>query len=174
LSNSQVTFLSLPRLQSNSGLPKFDHPIICRSRIYPTSAGGQPRALRAAGGGVCEITPPGSLRSPPSPFRGGIRKRASVSARILCGAGYAVVPPSPLRASADKPLPPGIKPRVWRADRRSHPSCARTVAGARRLSARHGRLFCPRDRNFRARTGGIPLPDPGRFRRPSSAPRPAS
>ena len=50
------------------------------------------------------------------------------------------------------------------ARRPAQPSlCARTVSDARRLSARHWRLFCPRDRSFRARTGGLRPPRSGRL-----------
>src|ERR1035437_1057225 len=65
---------------------------------------------------------------------------------------------------------------------RAAPSFFSEGAGASRRSTRTSLRspglfagdFCPRGRNFRARTGPCWAPDPAGFRPPSSAPRPAS
>ena len=99
------------------------------------------------------------------------RAKASVIARILCGAGYAVVFP----ALAGTSFSPG--PNAEGVERRAAlpsfvlPRPLLENAGASRRST--AAISVPRGRSFRTRTGPSWVPDPGSFRRPSSAPRPA-
>ena len=122
---------------------------------YPSPAcgGGWPRAARAAGGGFLQADPtPARLRSRfggrPSPFRGGIRKRASIIARILCGAGDAVV----LARRSGPFFRPQQTPRGWSAGWRYLLSSCRALFWRTRapLGAPWRRLFGagPRFRQF--------------------------
>ena len=96
---------------------------IAESNIPPPLAGEGGRRSRP-GGGKSQVTPPGSLRSPPSPFRGGIgpiRRRLSWRSPIptaspgiaepaahFCwstAAGRISIPPPRLRASLSSPWP---------------------------------------------------------------------
>ena len=92
-----------------------------------------------------------------------IFKQPSFAARIFCGAGYAVFPfPLPAERRGDG-APSGAP--VFRL-------AAPLVRGTRAPLGAPSRLFCPRGRSFRTRTGPS-RPDPVGFRPPSSAPRPA-
>ena len=72
--------------------------------------------------------------------------------------------PPPSRGQAFSPPRPGGRgestpdkmPRGWSAKRRtSLPSCRAPLSGARAPLGAPSRLFCPRDRNFRVRTGEV-------------------
>ena len=97
----------------------------------------------------------------------GIDRRTCASARILCGAGCAVFPFRPPRQT----------PRGWSAARRIHSTHAlrrarpwrRTRAPRRSIAA----ISVPGTTLPRAEGPVFPGPDPGSFRRPSSASRPA-
>src|ERR1035437_4082786 len=90
-----------------------------------------------------------------------------------CGAGYAVVPS---RLAPGTFLAPALCEGTER--RAAHPYQSTPCGAGTRgdgcapLGA-PSRLFCPRGRSFRTRTGAEPGPDPAGFRPPSSAPRPA-
>ena len=64
--------------------------------------GGREHCERRVGALASQPHPDRAMRDRPSPFRGGI-KRASFAARILCGAGCAVVSPGLRRAPSQSP-----------------------------------------------------------------------
>ena len=105
-------------------------------------------------------------RHAPSPvFQKGARARPC----YLSGAGYAVFPFFPsamprgwsaldLGSTRDRAclMRKSGKPDLrWRT---SLPSCRAPLSGARAPLGAPSRLFCPRGRNFRARTGGLRPP----------------
>ncbi len=125
--------------------PPFFFPSPCKGE------GGRLSEAKSVGGGFvrtifakCHPTPARCARRP-SPFRGGI-KCASVIARIVGGAGYAVV----------CSLAPRLMPRGWSAERRTSPksaasSCENAGAFRRSIAA-----FLSPGPCFRMRTGGLP------------------
>jgi hypothetical protein len=103
--------------------------------IPPPLAGEAGREhLRAAGEGVCILTPPASLRWPPFPFRGEIKKKPTLRRSY---SWRRRVRRSPL-------LSPRIKLRGWSTERRYHSFCAASSFGERgRLSALHRGFSVP-------------------------------
>jgi hypothetical protein len=104
--------------------------------------------------------------------------RASVIARILCGAGYAVFPSAfalrlrrtflfALERTRGNGAPSGatINPNALRR--------RRALRKRARHSALHRGFSVPGTVTSGREREGCALPDPGSFRRPSSAPRPA-
>ena len=117
------------------------------SRMYATCAFHKPNSGKpefgGGGWGRLHNHPPRRF-APTSPFRGEIRKQARAIVPILCGAGYAVFPPSPLRASADRPFFLSAKPRGWSTEwRTSLPFCRVPFRERGRLSALHRGVFLP-------------------------------
>ncbi len=140
-----------------------------------------PFGARASGHPVLLLRRQSAGRAAPRDDGNGKMRRAP-SPVFFAGAGCAVIRPPP---SAGPSFAPAKKRGEWSAGWRNHCFSAAFPFGERgRLSALHpdqlapsGLIcgdFCPRGRNFRARTrAAFGQPDPGSFRRPSSAPRPA-
>ena len=122
---------------------------------YPSPAcGGGRRSAASAGGGRLprDPTPPacgGSASAGTLPFHGGIRKRVSAIAPILCGAGCAVVLP---RLCGDQSFPLD-NARGWSTERRTSLSVLpRSCCQERgRLSALHDGDFCSAGPRFLGR-----------------------
>ena len=90
---------------------------------------------------------------------GQVFKQPSAIARILCGAGCAVVPFRPPRTSRGDGAPQGASIQLT-------PCGVRVLGEGRAPRGAPSRLFCPRGRNFRAWTGGLRPPRSGQLSPP--------